>query len=115
VRVLVTGAARAIGRATVDVLAARGHVVVATARDVSALEGAPAARVLPLDVTDPASVTAAVAQAGELDAVADALEDPETPLRVEVGADAAMVLDLRRTLSDAEFEATMREALGLTW
>jgi hypothetical protein len=49
------------------------------------------------------------------EAVADALENPETPLRVEVGADAAMVLELRRTLSDAEFEATMREALGLTW
>jgi NAD(P)-dependent dehydrogenase (short-subunit alcohol dehydrogenase family) len=49
------------------------------------------------------------------DAVANALEDPETPLRVEVGADAAMVLELRRTLSDVEFEATMREALGLTW
>ena len=48
-------------------------------------------------------------------AVADALEDPATPLRVEVGDDAAMVLHLRRTLSDAEFEATMREALGLTW
>ena len=30
------------------------------------------------------------------------------------GQDAAMVLQLRRTLSDAEFEATMREALGLT-
>jgi NAD(P)-dependent dehydrogenase (short-subunit alcohol dehydrogenase family) len=262
VRVLVTGAARAIGRATVDVLAARGHEVVATARDVSMLDGVPAARVLPLDVSDPTSVAAAVAQAGELeavvnnaaltgfgpmetypvesfvrvldvntvgplrlaqavvpgwrergsgvlvnissvqgkigtplegayaaskhaleamsesmhfelghfgirvviiepgyiapgmkheddhlgpaayadlhaqwggsvstlvgpegrpgpelvaDAVADALEDPETPLRVEVGADAAMVLELRRTLSDAEFEATMREALGLTW
>jgi hypothetical protein len=26
-----------------------------------------------------------------------------------------MVLELRRTLSDAEFEATMREALGLAW
>jgi hypothetical protein len=26
-----------------------------------------------------------------------------------------MVLALRRTLGDAEFEATMREALGLTW
>jgi NAD(P)-dependent dehydrogenase (short-subunit alcohol dehydrogenase family) len=262
VRVLVTGAARAIGRATVDVLAARGHEVVATARDVSMLDGVPAARVLPLDVSDPTSVAAAVAQAGELeavvnnaaltgfgpietypvesfvrvldvntvgplrlaqavvpgwrergsgvlvnissvqgkigtplegayaaskhaleamsesmhfelghfgirvviiepgyiapgmkheddhlgpaayadlhaqwggsvstlvgpegrpgpelvaDAVADALEDPETPLRVEVGADAAMVLELRRTLSDAEFEATMREALGLAW
>jgi hypothetical protein len=48
-------------------------------------------------------------------AVADALEDPATPLRVEVGNDAAMVLELRRTLSDAEFEATMRDALGLTW
>jgi NAD(P)-dependent dehydrogenase (short-subunit alcohol dehydrogenase family) len=49
------------------------------------------------------------------DAVADALEDPATPLRVEVGADAAMVLELRRSLNDAEFEARMREALGLTW
>jgi NAD(P)-dependent dehydrogenase (short-subunit alcohol dehydrogenase family) len=262
VRVLVTGAARAIGRATVEVLATRGHEVVATARDVSLLAAMPAARVLPLDVSDGASVAAAVAQAGELDAVvnnaaltgfgpietypvasflrvldvntvgplrlaqavvprwrargsgvlvnissvqgkigtplegpyaaskhaleamsesmyfelghfgirvviiepgyiapgmkheddhlgpavyadlhaqwrgsvntlvgsggrpgpelvavavADALEDPDTPLRVEVGTDAAMVLELRRTLSDAEFESTMREALGLTW
>jgi NAD(P)-dependent dehydrogenase (short-subunit alcohol dehydrogenase family) len=48
-------------------------------------------------------------------AVADALEDPATPLRVEVGRDAAMVLELRRTLRDVEFEATMREALGLAW
>jgi len=47
--------------------------------------------------------------------VADALEDPLTPLRVEVGDDAAMVLGLRRAQSDAEFEATMRQALGLTW
>jgi NAD(P)-dependent dehydrogenase (short-subunit alcohol dehydrogenase family) len=260
--VLVTAAGRAIGRATVEVLAARGHEVVATARDVGLLAGLPAAQVLPLDVSDAASVLAAVARAGELDAVvnnagvsghgpletypleslarvldvntlgplrmaqavipawrergsgvlvnissvqgrigtplegayaaskhalealsetlyfelghfgirvvviepgyiapgmkhgpdhtgpavyadlhaqwggtaatltgpggrpgpelvgsavADALEDPTTPLRVEVGADAAMVLRLRRTLGDAEFEATMREALGLTW
>ena len=48
-------------------------------------------------------------------AVADALEDPSTPLRVEVGDDAALVLGLRRAQSDAEFEATMRQALGLTW
>ena len=47
--------------------------------------------------------------------VADALEDPATPVRVEVGKDAAMVLRLRRTLDDAAFEATAREALGLTW
>jgi NAD(P)-dependent dehydrogenase (short-subunit alcohol dehydrogenase family) len=260
--VLVTGAARAIGRATVEVLAGRGHDVVATARDVTLLAGLPAARRLALDVTDPDSVRAALGEAGELDAVvnnagltgqgplesfplpaftdvlevntlgplrmaqavapawrergsgvlvnvssvqgrigtplegayaaskhalealsetlhfelghfgirvviiepgyiapgmkheadypgpdayaalhaqwggtvaaltgpggrpgpevvgtavADALEDPATPLRVEVGEDAAMVLQLRRTLNDAEFEATMREALGLTW
>jgi NAD(P)-dependent dehydrogenase (short-subunit alcohol dehydrogenase family) len=48
-------------------------------------------------------------------AVAEALEDPATPLRVEVGQDATMVLELRRRLDDATFEATMREALGLTW
>jgi NAD(P)-dependent dehydrogenase (short-subunit alcohol dehydrogenase family) len=262
-RVLITGAARAIGRATVEVLAERGHDVVATARDVALLEGLPAALVLPLDVRDTASVQAAVAAAGEIDAVvnnaaltgtgpletypverfaqvldvntvgplrmaqavvprwrergsgvlvnissvqgkigtplegpyaaskhaleamseslhfelghfgirvviiepgyiapgmkhdrddhagpdayaelhaqwggtvstlvgpegrpgpetvalavADAIEDPDTPLRVEVGRDAAMVLELRRNLRDPQFEATMRSALGLTW
>jgi NAD(P)-dependent dehydrogenase (short-subunit alcohol dehydrogenase family) len=262
VRVLVTGAARAIGRATVEVLAGRGHHVVATARDTALLDGLPAAQLLPLDVTDIESVQAAVDAAGELDAVvnnagvpgygpletyplesfrrvldvntmgplrlaqavvprwrergsgvlvnvssvqgkigtplegpyaaskhalealseslyfelghfgirvviiepgyiapgmkhdddhpgpaiyadlhaqwggtvatligpggrpgpelvgaavADAIEDPASPLRVEVGGDATMVLQLRRTLGDAEFEATMRTALGLTW
>jgi NAD(P)-dependent dehydrogenase (short-subunit alcohol dehydrogenase family) len=262
VRVLVTGAARAIGRATVEVLAARGHDVVATARNPALLEGLPASQCLELDVSDEASVQAAVTAAGELDAVvnnagvpgsgpletypldsfrrvlevnavgplrvaqalvprwrergsgvlvnvssvqgkigtplegpyaaskhalealseslyfelghfgirvviiepgyiapgmkhaddhrgpevyadlhaqwsgtaatltgpdgrpgpelvglavADAVEDPATPLRVEVGDDAAMVLHLRRTLNDAEFEDAMRDALGLTW
>jgi NAD(P)-dependent dehydrogenase (short-subunit alcohol dehydrogenase family) len=262
VRVLVTGAGRAIGRATVQELARRGHEVVATARDVATLDDLPAARVLPLDVTDAQSVRDAVGEAGEVHAlvnnagvtgrgplesfppavaarvldvntigplrvvqavapswrargsgvivnissvqgrigtplegvyaaskhalealsetlylelghfgirvvlvepgyiapgmkrgedhpgpdvydelreqwsktvetvtgpegrpgpeivataVADAIEDPSTPLRVEVGTDAAMVLGLRRTLGDQEFEATMRHALGLTW
>ena len=45
-RVLVTGAARAIGRATVEVLAARGHEVVATARNPALLEGLPAVQFL---------------------------------------------------------------------
>ena len=259
---LVTGAARAIGRATVEVLAARGHEVVATARHADLLQGLPAAQILELDVSEDASVHAAVAAAGELDAVvnnagvpgsgpletyplesfrrvlevntlgplrmaqavaprwrergsgvlvnvssvqgkigtpmegpyaaskhalealseslhfelghfgirvviiepgyiapgmkhvdehrvpalyadldaqwsataatltgpegrpgpelvglavANALEDPMTPLRVEVGDDATMVLELRRTLSDADFESTMRKSLGLTW
>src|SRR5271156_2472811 len=69
VRILVTGAARAIGRATVEVLASRGHAVVATARDVSLLADLPAEQILPLDVSDGDSVTAAIGQAGELDAV----------------------------------------------
>jgi NAD(P)-dependent dehydrogenase (short-subunit alcohol dehydrogenase family) len=261
-RVLVTGAARSIGRATAEVLTSRGHEVVATARDVSLLDDLDVALALTLDVREADSIAAALAQAGELDAVvnnagltglgpledyplddftrvldvntigplrmaqavvpswrergsgvlvnissvqgkigtplegpyaaskhalealsetlhfelghfgirvviiepgyiapgmkhtgdhigpeiyadlhaqwsgtdatlvgpggrpgpelvghavADALEDPETPLRVEVGQDAAMVLGLRRSMSDAEFESTMRQALGLTW
>src|SRR5580698_5028450 len=68
-RVLVTGAARAIGRATVEVLAGRGHEVVATARNPELLQGLPAARLLELDVRDSVSVQAAVAAAGELHAV----------------------------------------------
>jgi NAD(P)-dependent dehydrogenase (short-subunit alcohol dehydrogenase family) len=262
VRVLVTGASRAIGRATAEVLTGRGHSVVATARDVAPLSDLAVDQVLPLDVSDDGSIADALAAAGELDAivnnaglngrgpledyplekfnrvldvntlgplrmaqavvpqwrergsgvlvnissvqgkigtplegayaaskhalealsetlhfelghfgirvviiepgyiapgmkhsgdhmgpatyadlheqwngtdakltgaagrpgpelvgnaVADALEDPTTPLRVEVGQDAAMVLALRRSLSDAEFEVAMREALGLTW
>ncbi len=261
-RVLVTGSARAIGRATCEVLTERGHQVVATARDISLLSDLKVDQVLPLDVTDSASVAAAVAQAGELDAivnnagltglgpledfpldvftrvlevntlgplrmaqavvpawrergsgvlvnissvqgkigtplegpyaaskhalealsdtlhfelrhfgirvvviepgyiapgmkhtsdhvgpeiyadlhaqwnstddiltgpggrpgpelvgnaVADAIENPDTPLRVEVGQDATMVLELRRTNTDADFEAIMRQALKLTW
>ena len=261
-RVLVTGAARSIGRATAEVLSERGHEVVATDRDATLLAALKVDRVLSLDVSDDASVAAAVEAAGELDAVvnnagrtgsgpledyplddvvrvldvntlgplrliqavvpqwrrrgsgvlvnvssvqgriatplegvyaaskhalealsealhyelghfgirvviiepgyispgmkhtadhvgpdayrvlheqwsgtaetltgpggrpgpelvghavADALEDPSTPLRVEVGQDAAMVLALRRAQTDAEFEATMRQALDLTW
>ena len=69
-KILVTGAARAIGAATVDELLARGHTVVATARDISAMPSEVANRInLCLDVTDDASVAAALAAAGELDAV----------------------------------------------
>src|ERR1700722_15609870 len=68
-RVLVTGAARSIGRATAEVLAERGHQVVATARDVSLLADLKVEQTLALDVRDPASIAAALAKAGELDAV----------------------------------------------
>ena len=261
-RVLVTGAARAIGRATALECAQRGHEVVATARDPRMLDDLDVAKVLPLDVTDTDSVRAALDASGELDAVvnnaalqgrgpledfpldrlqavldtntfgalrlaqavipdwrergtgvlvnvssiqgrvatplegayaaskyalealsetlhyelghfgirvviiqpgyiapgmkaapphdgpdhyaplweawngtdskltgpsgrpgpevvataiADAIEDPTTPLRVPVGGDAEMVLGARRELDDAAFEAAMRQALDLTW
>jgi len=68
-RVLVTGASKGIGRATVRELAARGHDVVATARSLAALEDLPAAARLALDVTDQESVDAAFSAAGELDAL----------------------------------------------
>ena len=68
-RVLITGAARAIGRATAEVLTSRGHDVVATARDVGSLDGVAAAQRLPLDVTDPRSIEAALEAAGDIDAL----------------------------------------------
>lgn len=48
-------------------------------------------------------------------AVRSAIEDPDTPFRVPVGADAVMVLAARSAMDDAAFEATMRTSLGLTW
>ena len=48
-------------------------------------------------------------------AIASAIEDPATPLRVPVGQDAEMILGLRRSLDDQAFEAAMRKAVGITW
>lgn len=48
-------------------------------------------------------------------AIADALDDPSTPLRVPVGADAESVLAARRELDDHAFVGAMRALLGITW
>src|ERR1700759_1387018 len=66
-RVLITGASRGIGRASAVALSQRGHEVIATAREVSALDDVPAAVRLSLDVTDQASVDAAMVAAGPVD------------------------------------------------
>src|ERR1700742_3781684 len=65
--VLITGASRGIGRLTAAELARRGHRVVATARDPRTLDDLKVDLRLRLDVTDQASVDAAVAEAGQID------------------------------------------------
>lgn len=74
--ILITGASSGIGRATAHAFAARGWRVAATMRrpdDAGELAAIPGVMVLPLDVTDPASVTAAVGRVvtdyGRLDVV----------------------------------------------
>jgi NAD(P)-dependent dehydrogenase (short-subunit alcohol dehydrogenase family) len=47
--------------------------------------------------------------------IADAIESDESRLRWPVGADAEMVLAVRTSSTDEEFEATMRGTLGLEW
>ena len=68
-RVLVTGAGRAIGAATCQTLSDAGHEVVATARDVTLLEDLDVAARFELDVTDELSVDSVLREAGELDAL----------------------------------------------
>jgi NADP-dependent 3-hydroxy acid dehydrogenase YdfG len=65
--VLITGASRGIGRAIAAEFARRGHRVVATARDPRTLDDLPVAERLALDVTDDASVAAAIDAAGDVD------------------------------------------------
>jgi len=66
-RVLITGAAGAIGMATAQELASRGHLVVAT--DVSALSGLEGIQTHVLDVTSDDSVARCLEEVGPLDAI----------------------------------------------
>ena len=82
-RILITGAGRAIGAATATVLSAAGHEVIATARDTSLLADLDVAQRLELDVTDDGSVDACLAAAGELDAIVNnAAIQGKAPLEV---------------------------------
>src|SRR5436305_14634323 len=66
-RILITGAARGIGLATAQVLAKRGHSVVAT--DVSAWSGLEGIQAHVLDVTSDDSVARCLEEVGPLDAI----------------------------------------------
>ena len=68
-RVLITGCSTGFGRAAAVELTKRGHEVVATARKPETLDDLDVAARIRLDVDDDASVGAAVAEAGELDAL----------------------------------------------
>jgi NAD(P)-dependent dehydrogenase (short-subunit alcohol dehydrogenase family) len=78
VRVLVTGAARAIGAATAHVFSERGWEVVATARRPELLAEVPATVRLPLDVTDDGWVRACLEEAGPIDVLVNnaAISEP---------------------------------------
>ena len=49
------------------------------------------------------------------EAIAAAITDESTPLRVPVGADAEMILATRKQLDDAAFVQSMRDVLDITW
>lgn len=48
-------------------------------------------------------------------AIADAIESTDTPLRVPVGEDAALVAAARQGSTYEQFEAAMRAVLGIDW
>jgi len=56
-----------------------------------------------------------VATARRPETLEDLDESDEARLRWSVGADAEMVLAVRASSTDEEFEATMRGTLGLSW
>ncbi len=49
------------------------------------------------------------------EAIVEAIEIEAGPLRRRVGEDANLILAARSTLGDEEFEAAMRDVVGLTW
>lgn len=93
--ILITGASKGIGRAIALELATRGHRVIGTARDPESLADLPIAERLRLDVTDQASVDAAIEAAGEIDVlINNAGETMRAPLESAPVAEVARLYDL---------------------
>jgi NADP-dependent 3-hydroxy acid dehydrogenase YdfG len=93
--ILITGASQGIGRAMALELASRGHRVIGTARNPASLADLPIAERLQLDVTDQASVDAAVKAAGRIDVVINnAGETMRAPLETVPVSEVARLFDL---------------------
>jgi NADP-dependent 3-hydroxy acid dehydrogenase YdfG len=94
-RILITGASRGIGRGIAEDLTAKGHEVIATARDVGMLADVPVAARLQLDVTDESSVIAAIKEAGPIDAfVSNAGATVRAPMETVPVAEVQRLFDL---------------------
>jgi 2-keto-3-deoxy-L-fuconate dehydrogenase len=68
---VITAAARGIGRATASLYAAEGARVIATDRDLAALEGLEGCETRALDVTDAAAISAFAQEVGGIDILAN--------------------------------------------
>jgi NAD(P)-dependent dehydrogenase (short-subunit alcohol dehydrogenase family) len=107
---LITGCSTGLGRAFAETALDRGHDVVATARDAASVRDLEEAHpdhalAVPLDVTDPAQVTAAVAAAQERFGAVDVLVNNAGygyRAAVEEGEDAAV-----RRLFDTHVSGTV--------
>lgn len=114
--VIVTGAGKGIGRATAQLMAARGAQVVAISRTRSDLDSLGArCRGIVADLSDPAAARAAMADAGTADFlvncagtnVLQSLTD-----MTDAGYDAVMDINLRSALICAQAFARARIAAG---
>lgn len=105
-RILITGCSSGFGQAIAAQFLDQGWEVIATMRKPSA-EGLPASdhlQVLPLDVTDPESIAAAIAGAGPIDALVN--NAGVGMLNVLEGADMAQAREL--------FETNVLGAMAMT-
>lgn len=94
-RVLTTGASRGLGRALAVELTARGHAVVATARNTDDLADLDVDQRLRLDVTDFDTVAAAISSAEPLDVVVNNAGTTTTgPTELLTARDIQSVLDV---------------------
>jgi short-subunit dehydrogenase len=87
-RILITGAARGLGRSLAIVLSQRGHEVIASARHITDLADLEVASKITLDVTDSASIATVATEVGQVDVVinnaAMVVEGPVEAIPVEV-------------------------------